>query len=170
MILTEKLHPLITDAGVRVKKAIQLLTFSTKELNDRRKDALKSSVNPDYLPLLKHAKPPLQDWLLGGELKEAIKKCDDTKKVSEKIMKNKKPQQNQHQARNNNSQSYNQAQDRYNYKNRGKKDNKPYYRNYHQQGNQQNNNAGQAYVQPQTTNFNQGFVQPQPNQLQLWHQ
>lgn len=59
LILTEKLHPIISEAGVRVKKALQLLAFSTKEINDRRKDALKSSVNHEYLPLLKQNLPQM---------------------------------------------------------------------------------------------------------------
>lgn len=171
LILTGKLHPLITDAGVRVKKAIQLLAFSTKELNDRRKDALKSSVNPEYLPLLKHAKPPSHDWLLGGELHESIKKCDDSKKLSEKIMKNRKTQQTQNQqSQNNNAQSFNNNQDRFKYKNRGKKDTRPYYRNYQQQGHQNDPTLNQTVIPPQNIPYNQGFAQHQPTQLQLWQQ
>lgn len=169
LILTEKLHPLISEAGERVKKALQLLTFSTKDINDRRKDALKSSVNAEYLPLLKHAKPPSDDWLLGGELNESIKKCDDSKKLSEKIMKNRKSQPNQNQQQqNNNSQPYNQGQDRYRFKNKNRKDNKPFYRNY--QNSQQNPNYNQTYYTTPPTQVNQGFVQPNHNQAQLWHQ
>lgn len=171
LILTEKLHPIISEAGVRVKKAIQLLAFSTKEINDRRKDALKSSVNQEYLPLLKHAKPPSDDWLLGGELNESIKKCEDSKKLTEKIMKNKKVQQGQTQQNQNaNSPNYNQYQDKYKYKSRGRKDNRPYYRNYqqnqgnYQQHNNQNVNTG-YYHQPNS----QTYVQPQQSQL-LWQQ
>lgn len=173
LILTEKLHPVISEAGVRVKKAIQLLAFSTKEINDRRKDALKSSVNPEYLPLLKHAKPPSDDWLLGGELGDSIKKCEDSKKLSEKIMKNKKPQQPQAQGQQNqngNVPSSNQFQDKYRYKNRGRKDNRPYYKNHQQnqanyqyQGNQ--GNYPGYYQQPN----NQAYVQPQQSQV-LWQQ
>lgn len=173
LILTEKLDPIISEAGVRVKKAIQLLAFSTKEINDRRKDALKSSVNSEYLPLLKHAKPPSDDWLLGGELNESIKKCDDSKKLSEKIMKNKQPQQNQtqqHQVNNTSNYGQNQYQDKYKYKNRGRKDNRPYYRNQQNQGNYQHQqpsqNSNYGYYQQPTV---QPYVQPQQSQL-LWQQ
>lgn len=153
-----------------MKKALQLLAFSTKEINDRRKDALKSSVNAEYLPVLKHAKPPSDDWLLGGELTESIKKCDDSKKVSEKIMKNRKGQQNtNNQDQGQSYQSYNQ-QDKFKFKNKGKKDYKSYYKNQQFQNNQ---NIGNNGHQPQ---FQQPYSQFQLNtgqqqqQAHLWHQ
>lgn len=173
LILTEKLHPIITDAGVKVKKALQLLAFSTKEINDRRKDALKSSVNQEYLPLLKHAKPPSDDWLLGGDLSDAIKKCDDSKKLSEKIMKNKKALQQQNTQGQNQNFQQQQANnsERFKYRNRGKKDSKSYYRNYQQsQGNQQGYSAPYVQQQQQNQQFVQPAVQQQQNQLHLWQQ
>lgn len=91
LIQLEKLHPNITQAGIQAKKALQLMAFTNRDINDRRKDALKVAVNPDYLPLLKNAKPPSEDWLLGGSLGDLIKQVDESKKMSEKIMKNKKP-------------------------------------------------------------------------------
>lgn len=171
LILTEKLHPIITDAGVKVKKALQLLAFSTKEINDRRKDALKSSVNQDYLPLLKHAKPPSDDWLLGGELNDAIKKCDDSKKLSEKIMKNRKLQQNQNtQGQNQNYQTQTTNQEKFKYRYRGKKDAKPYYKNHNQYStNQQAGQFSSSYHQQANPQFVQPVAQQQ-NQLQLWQQ
>lgn len=90
LISLEKPHPKITQAGIQAKKALQLMAFMNRDINDRRKDALKVAVNPDYLPLLKNAKPPSEDWLLGGSLSDLIKQVDDSKKMSEKIMKGEK--------------------------------------------------------------------------------
>lgn len=90
LIELEKLHPKITQAGIQAKKALQLMAFTNRDINDRRKDALKVAVNADYLPLLKNAKPPSEDWLLGGSLSESIKQIEDSKKMTEKLMKNKK--------------------------------------------------------------------------------
>lgn len=90
LIELEKIHPKITQAGIQAKKALQLMAFTNRDINDRRKDALKVAVNQEYLPLLKNAKPPSEDWLLGGSLGELIKQVDDSKKMSEKLMKNKK--------------------------------------------------------------------------------
>lgn len=174
MITIERVHPIISEAGLKVKKAIQLLSFATKELNDRRKDALKSAVNPEYVPLLKHAKPPSDDWLLGGELNESIKKCDDSKKLSDKIMKNRKNQQNTDtQSQPSNSVGHYQNQDKFKYKNKGRRDNRSYYRNYpNYQANQQQQQ--QQIVQPvqqhQPPVYNQGFGQHQQPQNHLWHQ
>lgn len=95
LIELEKAHPKITQAGLLAKKALQLMAFANREINDRRKDALKVAVNPEYLPLLKHAKPPSEDWLLGGALVDSIKQCEESKKLTEKIMKSRKNSTNQ---------------------------------------------------------------------------
>lgn len=166
LIELEKLHPKITQAGIQAKKALQLMAFTNRDINDRRKDALKVAVNADYLPLLKNAKPPSEDWLLGGSLGELIKQVDDSKKMSEKLMKNKKPQagflqeaqQGFHQNQANNGGGRNKFRNRFN-----KKDFK----------NQQN----QGFT-PRTSWFPQqqqqvqqpNWYQFQPQQQQLQHQ
>lgn len=128
LIELEKLHPKITQAGIQAKKALQLMAFTNRDINDRRKDALKVAVVPDYLPLLKNAKPPSEDWLLGGSLGELIKQVDESKRMSEKLMKNKKSapggqqevqqgfQQNQFAA-NTGRQKYRNRQNRKDFKN-----------------------------------------------------
>lgn len=107
LISIEKIHPKITQAGVMAKKALQLMAFTNRDINDRRKDALKVAVNPDYLPLLKHAKPPSEEWLLGGSLTDAIKQCDESKRLTEKIMKARKtPGVNQQENQQQNFQNH----------------------------------------------------------------
>lgn len=159
LISLEKLHPKITQAGVMAKKALQLMAFTNRDINDRRKDALKVAVNPDYLPILKHAKPPSEDWLLGGSLTDAIKQCDESKRLTEKIMKSRKnniPGQQDTQ-QHNVSGHFPQQSGKQKFKNRGnRKDFKnPAY---------QNNGPRQNWIPP-----NQGY-QAQQGQRYGWQQ
>lgn len=174
LIKLEKLHPLITQAGLQAKKALQLMAFTNKEINNRRKDALRTAVNPEYLPLLNHAKPPSEDWLLGGTLNDAIKQCDESKKLAEKLMKNRKgvPQSEdmQQSVPQNNNFQYRQR-----YRNRGAKRE---HRNYNQSGNTNRNHwvAPAQIVQPQPNPPHQNYQwvqqqqQPAYGQQQFWQQ
>lgn len=162
LISLEKLHPKITQAGIMAKKALQLMSFTNRDINDRRKGALKVAVNPDYLPILKHAKPPSEDWLLGGSLKEAIKQCDESKRLTEKIMKTRKgnvgqQQEPQHQGFQN---QFQQQGGKQKFKNRGnKRDFKS--SGYHNTGNRQNwvpqNEQFQHHQSQQQVNWPQQF-------------
>lgn len=172
LLKLEKLHSLITESGLQAKKALQLMAFTNKEINDRRKDALRLAVNPECLPLLNHAKPPSDDWLLGGTLNDSIKECDESKKLAEKLMKNRKTGQQPVEVVQNVPQQNNFRQ---RYRNRG---NKREYRN-HNQPNPDNRNQWNTggfpveHVQPQQQTsqiHNVNWNQQQQQLLTFWPQ
>lgn len=86
----EKIHEELSQAGSLVKNAVKLLAFTNKDINCRRKDALRNTVNADCLPLLKHNRPSSEDLLLGakplrlhqgvGRIQEIIREGTQTKK------------------------------------------------------------------------------------------
>lgn len=77
-------------AGIKIQSALKLLAYTHTEINHRRKDALRNTVNADCLPLLKHNRPSSNDWLLGQNLSDSIKEMEDSKKISERILKSSK--------------------------------------------------------------------------------
>lgn len=136
LLKREKLHEHLSEAGILVKSAVKLLAYTNKDINCRRKDALRNTVNADCLPLLKHNRPSSEDWLLGQNLSDSIKELEESKKLTDKILK---PQRDYSQT--NNTQAYKEK--RFRYKKGGKKgksyhsDNKdnrqqPYNRQYQQ--------------------------------------
>lgn len=100
LLRREKLHEELSEAGSLVKNAVKLLAYTNKDINCRRKDALRNTVTAEFLPLLKHNRPSSEDWLLGQNLADSIKELEESKKVSDKILKPKKdfPQAQQNQA------------------------------------------------------------------------
>lgn len=149
LIKHEKLHPLVTQSGVQAKKALQLMAFTNKEINNRRKDALRTTVNPEYLPLLNHALPPSNDWLLGGTLNDSIKQCDESKKLTDKLMKNRKVVNQNEDGQQETPQ--NQGYYKQRYRNRGSKRD---YRNNNQANNRNHWTAPVQHLQ-QPVNFHQ---------------
>lgn len=148
LIELEKVHPKITQAGLLAKKALQLMAFTNREINDRRKDALKVAVNPEYLPLLKHAKPPSEDWLLGGSLNDSIKQCDESKKLTEKIMKSRKNINNQQEPQQGFQQNQFTSPSRQKYRNRGNRREFKNSSTFSYNPRQQWQNTAQSYQQP----------------------
>lgn len=64
-------------------------------MNDRRKDAIRNSINPMYLSLLNYDKSPSFEWLLGDDIDAEMDELDKVKKQSERLVKPKSnPNQN----------------------------------------------------------------------------
>lgn len=77
----------ISEAGIQVKQALKLLAFANRDLNDRRKDSIRNSINPMYLSLLSYDKSPSLEWLLGDNIDTDMDELDKVKKQSERLVK-----------------------------------------------------------------------------------
>lgn len=101
LVNNEDLKPEISQAGIKVKDALKILAFSNRDLNDRRKDALRNTINPMYLSLLNYDKVPSNEWLLGDDVDNEMEECDKVIKQGEKLVKStlpsNKPTQGQNQ-------------------------------------------------------------------------
>lgn len=136
-------------AGLKIQGALKLLAFSHTELNHRRKDALRNTVNADCLPLLKHNRPSSDDWLLGQNLSDTIKEIEDSKKISDRILKSAKPTSTFQQGGNKTAQ---QKGKRFRYKKHNKG-------GHQSQGFRLSNPSNQGFYQAQTPPF-PGMVAP----------
>lgn len=142
LIEKEKIKPdnELYQAGVQIQSALKLLAFTHTELNHRRKDALRNTVNADCQHLLKHNRPSSDDWLLGQNLSDSLKEMEDSKKLSDRILKQPKqsftPQQS-------GSKQANAKGKRFRYK----------------KGQNRGGSQPQVFRMP---NPNQGFMQAQP--------
>lgn len=87
LVENENLKPEISTAGIQVKHALKLLTFANRDLNDRRKDAIRNTINPAYISLLNYDKPPSNEWLLGDDVETDMDECDKVKKQGDRLVK-----------------------------------------------------------------------------------
>lgn len=87
LVDNEMLKPEISTAGIQVKNAIKLLAFANRDLNDRRKDAIRNSINPLYMSLLNHDRSPSFEWLLGDDIDTDMDELDKQKKQGERLVK-----------------------------------------------------------------------------------
>lgn len=87
LVDNELLKPDISTAGIQVKHALKLLTFANRDLNDRRKDAIRNTINPAYVSLLNYDKAPSHEWLLGDDVDNDMDECDKVKKQGERLVK-----------------------------------------------------------------------------------
>lgn len=87
LVDNEMLKKEISAAEIQVKHTLKLLAFATRDLNDRRKDAIRNSINPMYLSLLSYDKSPSFVWLLGDDIDSEMDDLDKVKKQSERLVK-----------------------------------------------------------------------------------
>lgn len=87
LVDNEHLKKEISEAGIQVKQALKLLAFANRDLNDRRKDSIRNSINPMYLSLLSYDKSPSLEWLLGDNIDSDMDELDKVKKQSERLVK-----------------------------------------------------------------------------------
>lgn len=123
-VFLNELNPLISQAGVQAKQALQIIAYTNREINNRRIDSLKPVVLPQYLPLFNSDVQPSEDWFLSGTLNDSLKQCDDSRKVSDQIRKvrNYQGQQVFNQNVDHSENSYNNNnQVRQRYRGKGKK-------------------------------------------------
>lgn len=102
LVENEMLKPEISKAGIQVKHALKLLTFANRDLNDRRKDAIRNTINPAYASLLNYDRVPSHEWLLGDDVDTDMDECDKIKKQGERLVKTyQQNQQSKQQSSNN---------------------------------------------------------------------
>ena len=77
-----------------IMKAINMLVLSLTALSARRREQLKPTMQATYAKAMtKQEGSP--EWLYGGNLSEITRKCEQSKRLAEKVMKKKQGQQQQ---------------------------------------------------------------------------
>ena len=77
--------------------AMQMVALVDLGLTNRRRELIKPSMQQTYARALAKGPSGSPEWLYGGNLSQEAKKCEDAKRVAEKVMKRKNtqgPQQN----------------------------------------------------------------------------
>ena len=73
--------------------SVQLMSHALNGISSRRRELIKPSLAPIYARILTKGHETTPEWLYGGNLVETTKKCEASKKISEKILKPKPQQQ-----------------------------------------------------------------------------
>ena len=72
--------------------AMQLLALTSRGMENRRREALKPSMQHSYARVLGKPQEGDPQWLYGGNLSEATRKCEVAKRLTDKLIKRKGPQ------------------------------------------------------------------------------
>ena len=72
--------------------AIQMMTLVDQGLTTRRRELIKPSMQQTYAKTLAKGNDGSPEWLYGGNLTVEARKCEEAKKVAEKVMKRKQTQ------------------------------------------------------------------------------
>ena len=91
--------PEMDELGKNVMDSFRLQSFAHNALSTRRKELIKSELSPVYARELSKRQAASPDWLYGGELMDATKKCEAAKKIGENIGR-KRPQMQVRQTQN----------------------------------------------------------------------
>ena len=67
--------------------SVQLMAFAHNGISSRRRELIKPSLAPIYARVLTKGHDTTPEWLYGGNLLETTRKCEASKKLSEKILK-----------------------------------------------------------------------------------
>ena len=70
--------------------ALQFLAHVHNAMSARRRELLKPQISPIYARVLTRNQETSQQWLFGGDLEEATKKCDTERKIGEKVVATKR--------------------------------------------------------------------------------
>lgn len=87
--------PEIAMVGHIIADALRIFAFSSRDINMRRKDALKGYVDKKYGKLFAHSREIADDDLMGENVDELMKECEEDKRRQEKLAPHKP-----HKARN----------------------------------------------------------------------
>ena len=141
--------------------AMHILALTSKGLEHRRRETLKPNMQQTYAKALGKAHEGDPQWLYGGNLSEATRKCEVAKKLADKIVKRKTPQQSQgHQHNKQNPQGGNQNK-------RFKQPNKQNWQNFQQAQSGQKAFGYQHFQMPQVqmqTPYTYGYQNQQYQQ------
>ena len=74
--------------------SLQLMSFALNGISTRRRELIKPSLAPIYARVLTKGHETTPEWLYGGNLIETTRKCEASKKLSDKILKPKPQPQN----------------------------------------------------------------------------
>ena len=83
--------------------SIHLLVLANNALSARRREALRPNMQATYAKSLGKLQEGPSNWLFGGNLSEATRKCEVAKKLAEKVMKRKPGNNGQGQGQNHNN-------------------------------------------------------------------
>ena len=81
--------PELDELGLNVMNSLQLQAHAHNALLNKRRELLKPELSPVYAKELSKSHSSSSDWLYGGDLLDATKKCEAAKKIGEKIAKRK---------------------------------------------------------------------------------
>ena len=79
--------PELDELGKNLMDSLQLHAFMHNTLISKRKEQLKPELAPAYARELSKGKASTPDWLYGGDLVDATKKCEAAKRLGEKIVR-----------------------------------------------------------------------------------
>ena len=86
--------PELDELGKNILNSLQLQAFAHNALLSKRKELLKPELSPVYAKELSKGHSTSTEWLYGGDLVDATKKCEAAKKIGDKIIKRKNFPQN----------------------------------------------------------------------------
>ena len=81
--------PELDALGRNLMDSMQLHAFAHNALSGRRRELLRPQLSPAYAKEMTKGQTASAEWLYGGELADATKKCDTAKKIGEKISRRK---------------------------------------------------------------------------------
>ena len=81
--------PELDELGKSVLDSLQLQAHAHHALLSKRKELLKPELAPMYAKELSKGHSVSPDWLYGGELVDATKKCEAARKIGDKLVKRK---------------------------------------------------------------------------------
>lgn len=77
--------PELVEIGQSLSDALRMFAFSSRDINMRRKDALRGYVDKKYGKLFAHSREIADDDLMGENVDELMKECDEDKRRQEKL-------------------------------------------------------------------------------------
>ena len=97
----EKSDDELDKLGLGVVDGFKVLAQVHNAISGRRREMLKPQLSPAYARAMSRA-PELvsQEWLYGGNLEETTKQCEVSKRIAEKVIGKRKPQQTRGQNNN----------------------------------------------------------------------